>query len=338
MSTQTRENVVGALIFYAYIAGALALTGLICRDLMIMYNRFSGQKRKDVQVLRKDCGRAKRGTQSRVSILAALSALSFAVLSYHMLNFLIQSYQSWAPSESLSDVSFPKIWKWSVHSRLFRDFAEAIINDPHRFWWTNLALTYSLGWNVYMSIEGFRKSIPHLWAYFLLDQILPVSFTQNMFLLAVHLQDDKKYAEIRMLDPPSAAMQVLLVCAYSAVLATAPISIGSGWFIWVLLATRALLSAPFLVLRPRIARPGASFQHQDVFSSANYSLRHEARWALALISGYMAVQLAQGFLALPSSITAVLSVLHDNPAVSTLGYDLLIGTFSLSVSRLSAYQ
>ncbi|OCT53539.1 hypothetical protein CLCR_10447 [Cladophialophora carrionii] len=338
MSAQSSKNVAGALIFFAYIVGALVLTGLICRDLIIMYSCFSRQKRKDIQASGKDSGRTKRGTQSQVSILAALSALSFAVLTYHMLNFLTQSYQSWAPSESLSDVTFSKIWKWSIESRLFRDFAEFIINDPYRFWWTNVALTYSLGWNVYMTIEGFHNSIPHLWAYFLLDQILPVSFTQNMFLLATHLQDDKKHAEMRALDPPSAVMQVLLVCTYFAVLATAPITVGSDWFIWVLLATRALLFAPFLVLRPRIARPGASIQHQYVSSSANHIPRHQAKWALAVISGYMALQLAQGILALPSSITAVLPVLHDNPAVSTLGYDLLIGISSLSISSLSAYQ
>ncbi len=145
-------------MFFAYIVSALVLTGLICRDLLQEYSGYATRKRLRAQSARKDSDtgrpRAEHDIHLQVSILAALSAISFAVLSYHMLSFLIESYQSWGPSDSLTDVSSAKIWKWSIGSTLFQDFAEVINNDPDRHWWTKLALTYTLGWNIYMVIEG----------------------------------------------------------------------------------------------------------------------------------------------------------------------------------------
>ena len=159
MSSEDGDNVSGALMFFAYIVAALFLTALVCRDLLNEYR--PTRERQSAQAKDKVGKNGKVNTehdiQFQVSILAALSALSFAILSYHMLSFLVQSYQSWAPSDSLRNVSPSRIWQWSIGSTLFQDFAEVINDDPDRFWWTNLALTYSLGWNIYMTVEGNRE-------------------------------------------------------------------------------------------------------------------------------------------------------------------------------------
>ena len=161
MAVQNGDNVLGALMFFAYILLALFFTGLICRDLLQEYfdtaTRKSHAARNDSKTGRV---RADLDAPYQVSILAALASISFAVLSCHMLSFLIESYQSWAPSDSLTNITFAKIWQWSIESALFQDFAEAINNDPHRRWWTNFALTYTLGWNIYMVIEGEQTYFP----------------------------------------------------------------------------------------------------------------------------------------------------------------------------------
>ncbi|KAI1610348.1 hypothetical protein EDD36DRAFT_323018 [Exophiala viscosa] len=158
MSARSQENVVGAIIFFSYIVAALLLTGILCNDVQ---KAFSNRQRKNQQSL--------QDQKARISLSAALATLSFAVLSYHMLSFLIQSYQAWSTgsvSSSTSPVTFhafryavknlvpSEIWAWAVNSTLFRDFADVICNDPDHFWWTQAALLYSYAWNVYMSVEG----------------------------------------------------------------------------------------------------------------------------------------------------------------------------------------
>ena len=162
MSGPSSENITGALTFYAYIAAALFLSGLICKDLVTEYfSRPREQRTQSGQVERKN-GK-KRDAHTQISTLAALSSISFAVLSYHMLSFLVDSFQVWACSNLLSTVSFLSIWNWSINSRLFRDFGEVICNQPRRFWWTQLTLAYSLGWNVYMTIEGKYQYLFSVW-------------------------------------------------------------------------------------------------------------------------------------------------------------------------------
>ncbi|KAJ9607150.1 hypothetical protein H2200_008222 [Cladophialophora chaetospira] len=335
MPTLDGDNVTGALMFFAYMVAALVLTGLICRDLL---NEYSTTRRECHTQSRDKNGNETKGrrsneTQAQVSIIAALATLSFAALSYHMLNFLIQSYQSWAPSDSLRDVSMSKIWRWSTKSTLFQDFAETINNDPGRFWWTNLALTYTFGWNVYMTVEGARHSIPHLWAYFLLDQILPVSFTQNVFCLALLMRREKSDTTLRTLNPSSPGLQVLLVTTLVGILRTGPSSVGTASFLPLVLITRALVLAPVLLLRPRNSQTEAGVHSQAQSSSRASRLgQHESRWALALTIASIALQIAKGLS--ESSITELWTGLNSSPAVSALGYDALIGMVSLGVFML----
>jgi hypothetical protein len=92
MTTQKDNNVLGAIVFFSYIAAALALTGLVTSDLQKAFTTWSSRSRR---------GRSRdRDRSVRVSLFAALSTLSFAVLSYHTLDFLDQSYQAWSSISS----------------------------------------------------------------------------------------------------------------------------------------------------------------------------------------------------------------------------------------------
>lgn len=161
----TTDNLVGATIFWAYIVAALWFTGSIVRDILVLYNNslsIRASKQRSLQDI------AKR--REKAHWFLALAVLSFATLSYQMLSFLVESYTGWA---KLNQVAMPSVlfgaqgmidisgrrmslepWRWSTASTLFQDFAQIICDDPRRFWWTQQALLYSFGWNIFMCIEG----------------------------------------------------------------------------------------------------------------------------------------------------------------------------------------
>lgn len=157
------ENTVGAVIFFTYIAAALFFSAFISRDLISLYRKCGGGSPKIAESRRK-----------RAVVFISLASVSFAALSYHMLSFLIQSYSVWARRRSIAtpevlygfrglfgsrtDRIALHAWEWSKQSTLFRDFAQNIVSDPRRYWWTQLALLYSLGWNMYMAVEGINVS------------------------------------------------------------------------------------------------------------------------------------------------------------------------------------
>ena len=154
------SNISGAIIFVAYVISALFLTVFISYSLISLY-------RKNIHA-----NDSKRGKElySRLQIFLALSVLSFSTLSYHMLNYLLVSFQQWTETNKFALVfqtlgswnllfnSHERakrfIWQWLTSSTLFRDFAETICGTSTRFWWTQQALLVTMGWSVYMSFEG----------------------------------------------------------------------------------------------------------------------------------------------------------------------------------------
>jgi hypothetical protein len=335
MTGTDSDNVVGALLFYAYMIAALGLTGLICKDLCRDYSCRSLSR---AQPKGKNDAQTPAPRSWRVPALMILSGISFVTLSYHMLNFLVQSYHARYPAYNLSDVSLPSIWKWSVESTLFRDFTEVICNDPRRFLWTNAALAYSLGWNTYMAVEGeippllaekiqlmstgVRYEVPHLLAYFLLDQILPVSFTQNLFLLAVELKNQRRDFSVKIVEPRSEWRKWLLISMFFGALSIAPRVAATSSILVVLLATRFILFAPYWISRPEVKAgdmgdgnalaSAVSFLSLPIFGPV-------LAWAVYLMfwCGYV--------------LRDIWLALDDSPAVSALGYDFFLGAVSLVV-------
>ena len=146
-TSQVNEaNVAGSVVFLSYILAALLLTGFVVYDLMRKYLLSSNHARH---------------FQVQVQIFSTLSVLSFSVLSYHMINFLLVSYKAWAVSRndftveinSLEDV-LTEIWAWLKDSTLFQDFAHTICDTSARYVWTVQALLMTMGWSLYASSEG----------------------------------------------------------------------------------------------------------------------------------------------------------------------------------------
>jgi hypothetical protein len=81
-------------------------------------------------------------------------------------------------------------------------------------------------------VSGTRLQVPHLWAYFLLDQILPVSFTQNLFRLAtiLHVQPSQD----RNWKPAGSKAQTMIPLAYLASLTTSTFQVDTPWSLPIL--------------------------------------------------------------------------------------------------------
>ncbi|KAI9817508.1 MAG: hypothetical protein M1827_001118 [Pycnora praestabilis] len=138
-----------------------------------------------------------------VLLFASLAALS-SVLSYHyMHSFLTLSYKVWAHERG---EEFPdRFWgsggifgssdervrlelgRWFEDSTIFKDSWEVVVQSSRRFWWSQQVLLGSVAWSVFLSVEGRRRNIPHLWAYMLLSQMVGVSFAQNVFFVTILL-------------------------------------------------------------------------------------------------------------------------------------------------------
>jgi hypothetical protein len=353
MSTSGKDpdNVLGAIIFFSYILAALGLTGLIFSDLFKAFEAFSKSKANTSH------------RHSLVLVFATFAVISFSSLSYHMLNVLVHSYTEWADVATVplpqtfwgalsgqtdAASSFLNIWTWAKSSTLFQDFTKVICNDPVRFWWTQQALLLSIGWNTFMAIEGkspsyhiicplmlsvpgTKRDIPRLWAYFLLDQVLPVSFTLNLFCVALLLApppttEKKLYATTPLL-------QILSLLAYFLSVTQAPANVDTPWLLPTLLATRALLFAPYLVLAPSSRLSWRT----PVGQSASRGTLHEAyrpAWKMILVCTVV-MYVRQYRVVLDdnhkSAIWEGFRTLNDVPAVSALAYDYILGLGSLYV-------
>ena len=152
------RNLTGAIIFTAYVIAALLLTALLSRDLVNAYLYLPKSLRNQ------------DGLHKQLQAVAGLCVMSFSVLSYHMMDYLIESYQTWANNRGIAlpyqlcgkmgllgseQQRAPLyIWTWLKTSTLFQNFAQTIVVPSEHFWWTQQALLVTMAWSVFMSIEG----------------------------------------------------------------------------------------------------------------------------------------------------------------------------------------
>ena len=161
--------------------------------------------------------------------------------------------------------------------------------------------------------------IPRLWAYFILDQILPVSFTQNLFLLATQLSPSSSTTSLRYARPTT---HYYLILSYLACLFAAPKAIGTSYFFPVLFATRALLLTPYFLRCPG---------KKSTFSYTNHALPSEGSQNDGLMFFILSAVVLDVVQSLSMTSLPSLPAINENHAVGALGYDFLIGLGSLIV-------
>lgn len=174
-------------------------------------------------------------------------------------------------------------------------------------------------------ITGQHRRLPRLWAFLGLSQILPVSFTQNLFYIALLRQSSARTPWL-----VSRNAVVALSGAYCACLIVAPILAGTHWLIPHILLARCLLVAT--QVHPWIGSSGEKQKATAVDSALFDSdglYRH-----LGLLASLCGI--AQASLAFlehrPSDIGRAL---FDHPAVSSLGSDFVISVLSYVAWRFA---
>ena len=163
-------------------------------------------------------------------------------------------------------------------------------------------------------VTGSRRQVPHLWAYLLIGQVLPISFAQSLFLVAMILYPTPDLNSI--MQVPSLLSQCIPLAAYYIFVFSAPSTVDKPSFISVVVAIRLLLLCPF-IFRLQVSHTFGSkaIPTQNIHSgySASYNMGLLCSLVLFLQQTYVAL-MGNGF-------GTVVAAINSNPAVSTLGYD-----------------
>ncbi len=173
----------------------------------------------------------------------------------------------------------------------------------------------------------------------MLDQILPVSFTMNLFFLTVLLGPEMPQTSTSTCwSAPGLMIQVLPLATFSATLFIAPFCLDTSALIPVVLLARLLLFLPFQAFRPNLISVTAFGQSKgDIFKKRNkennFWLAYKPTLLTAL-SGYLCLRFVHALrvstLTLPFT-REILSAINNDSAVSALGYDLLIAMGSWAI-------
>lgn len=205
-------------------------------------------------------------------VFALLSLLSVAVTWTYMIRLFTTSYSTWTRTHNLENllhslhtqkiesVSVPlleTIPLWLADTPLFRTAWEAVIDTPHAWWWSQQIFFATEAWSLFLSIEGHRRRIPHLWAYMVVGQLMAISFASNLFFCAVLLfpraAPTQTTGNNRKLMPtwlPQVYTTLYAVVATAAYLT--PSSAHTEQFMLFLLVPHVLLFIPVL-LHPKAA-------------------------------------------------------------------------------------
>ncbi|KAL8672909.1 MAG: hypothetical protein Q9168_002663 [Polycauliona sp. 1 TL-2023] len=314
--TEPVHNSVGATIFVGYVLAALFLSVLIVVDLSRSYHARTSSF----------VSKAQRPS-SRLHIFLPLALLSFSTLSYHMLSYLIYAYQAWLTANGLEGLPRPsdfltlptsqglhQVGQWLTESTLFLNFAETICQNSANFWWTQQALFVSMASALFISIEG---------------QILPISFAQNLFFVAMLLfpiSDEGLATQI-----PGPVTQCLPVAAYYILLARAPSTIGNPIFMSVIVLLRLLLLCPFLFRTSVFEALGISST-----SMQNAQSGYSTSYVLALFCSAILFVQRTAWALKENKVGDILMAVNSSPAVSALGYDFILYVVSCTIWFLTS--
>lgn len=163
------------------------------------------------------------------------------------------------------------------------------------------------------SNAGHRYRIPNLWTYFAIAQILPISFTLNLFYIALLLtpmrtspsqpKDSSKQPTL------SAYLTALYYALYGILLVLAHPYRESANLIPLVLTIRMMLLGPALI---------------DLEMTKYRSI------LLLPLAAHWITMPANGLLA-PGLVSRILRGINDNPAVSALGWDYVLCGVSAGV-------
>lgn len=306
MDDMETTNYLGAAIFWLYNVFALVFTGIALRSLYRLQKT----------------SKSKRSNVAAIWLFSSLALVSFATLSTNMLNVLIQSFGTWSAAREAEDLAnLPlAIWQWSITSSLFQDFGEAIVVDSARFFWVQSALLATLSVFYYMGVEGRLRGVPQLWSFFCLSQILPISFAQNLFYVALLLAPETS-GQLHF----NKSRAVLGAAFYCLCLACAQLYAGTEKLVWIILAARAVLMVPLFLEAGRFATVMTA-EKVPIDRATGEELQRIILKTSLIMTGMKAYQAIQE----DFTPQAIGNALFSNPAVTSLGCDFILSAVSFA--------
>lgn len=106
---------------------------------------------------------------------AGLAALSFIVLWYHSLEYMLLSYRAWANE---MDGPIPTrlrgrggifgdgsvgvdLGRWLRDTNLVTESAEIIVERSKRYWWSQQLVLGGIPWSIFLGVEGKQSDYHH---------------------------------------------------------------------------------------------------------------------------------------------------------------------------------
>ena len=152
-------NYLGTTLFLSYVLSALILTTYITLSLFKRYNSIIAYPLISTKT---PPSRQIRDVRARhIKIYACLASISFATLSYHMLNFLLTNYSQWSGGAARMLGSWEGISRdvfvlkqWMLNSTLFESFARELVHDGPSTIWMQISILGTWFWGVWMGEKG----------------------------------------------------------------------------------------------------------------------------------------------------------------------------------------
>ncbi|KAF1998486.1 hypothetical protein P154DRAFT_564655 [Amniculicola lignicola CBS 123094] len=176
-------NLIGSLLFLLYILLSLLLTTYLSIHLYRRYMHLPSQTLSDFT-----------HNIKHITPLVLFAIISFFMLSYHMAGFIVSSFRDWRRSKSVWEWDSAAgagelVFRWMVQSSLFEEFAGDLVRECGGFFWVFGELVGAGSWGVEMVGLASKHKVPSrtLFAYILLGQLLPTSFSRILFFLHLRL-------------------------------------------------------------------------------------------------------------------------------------------------------
>ena len=184
---------------------------------------------------------------------------------------------------------------------------------------------------------GSRRQIPHLWAYLAVGQILPISFAQNLFFVAMILfpiSDEQGRGAPQI---PGPVTQCLPVAAYYILLARAPTSIGNPISMSIIIVLlRILLLCPSLLLRASVFFEALGVTSTATSTQDAQSGGYTTSYILALFCSSVLFLQQTAWALRGHKVGEILTAINSSAAVSALGYDFIWYVVSCTVWFLTS--
>lgn len=144
------HSTASGVLFIAYVVAALLGTGYIVRDVVRAAN---------ANVTAARSGRDKHSTavdtinglSFRTKLIALLALVSFALLSYTMISFLVVH---WMQTPTTAAATPTHVWLWLCTAGLFRRFAGELGRSRMSLVWAQGAFLHAVLVSVFVEVEG----------------------------------------------------------------------------------------------------------------------------------------------------------------------------------------